>query len=237
MHYVVVAGTFDKQKDAIVAAKHLSSSLRLPLADASLRDPTQTVAYLGTVVSMHQPNRRSYVLTAYLGRDIDAGRALLRSVKRLVPKARLAQHRVTNEDALDTSFVAFSQTHVIVLGSFKHCADAMRAARTIAQTAKVPFTTRGLVCDKRRGLIWPDDYKADELYAGSYFGRRYNSCGDLAACISVERAEFYSFRKGLYIVIGGLYDANAVKQALARYRKTVPTAYAKQTSIYLGCAH
>ena len=63
----------------------------------------------------------------------------------------------------------------------------------------------------------------------------------ITECVTIERSEFYDgFTKNLYIVVGGIYDvsdAETINRALAKFKSTVPDAYAKKTKIYMGCLH
>ena len=234
-YFAVVAGRFAGKAPAVTAAKRLSAKLRLPLAVDTLQRPPDRLLLSGVVVSVHR-QRGQLVLTAFLGVDRAEATAILRRVRRVQRDARLARWPVEPEK-LDETYIAYATTAVVILGSLRSCEAALKLGARLAAQTGVPFSRRGLVCDKRRGLIWPDDF-SDEMYAGSYWGRRYADCGEgETACISVERAEFYGFRKGLYILVGGLFGDDELAAALARYRRTVPGAYAKKTTLYLGCIH
>lgn len=102
---------------------------------------------------------------------------------------------------------------------------------------------QGMVYDPKRGLILSDD-APDSIYAGAYFGRRYNTTRIDGAetdseFLSVERSEAYTgFAKGYYIVVGGIYATRGeAKQSLTKFVPFVPDAYAKKTTIYYGCIH
>lgn len=47
----------------------------------------------------------------------------------------------------------------------------MRAAKEIGSKSGVPYYTRGMIYDKKAGLVWPKDIE-DEIYAGAYMVRR-----------------------------------------------------------------
>jgi hypothetical protein len=129
---------------------------------------------------------------------------------------------------------------VLILGSVKTFSEAESLAKDVSSRSGVPYSTRGMIYDKKKGLIYPKDF-SDELYRGSYYGRRSNDECEGAECISIERSEFYSgFEKGYYVVVGGLYDKSISKEgeaALAKFKKIVPDAYAKKTEVYMGCLH
>ena len=107
----------------------------------------------------------------------------------------------------------------------------------------MPFSMEGRVYDKKRGLIYPDDFD-DEVFRGGYVARRFDTTildgsDKETPYLSVEKSDAYKgFTPGYYIVVAGIRDnrADAVKQA-EKFRKWAPTAYAKKTKIYIGCLH
>lgn len=131
---------------------------------------------------------------------------------------------------------------VLILGSFKDYKDALNSAQKNGQLTGLPYSSRGMVFDTARGLIWPDNYE-DEIYAGSYSGRRYtDECGgDVHACLTIEKSDFYAgMQPGYYIVVAGIYDEgdkSGANSQLQKLKKIVPDAYLKSTKIYMGCMH
>jgi len=135
----------------------------------------------------------------------------------------------------------FARLGVLVVGSYLSYDAALRAARSYSQRSGHPYDSRGMVYDKKRGLIWPDDLE-DEIWAGAYAPRRYDDeCAPWngSPCVTVERsAEYEGFAPGFYIVVGGILDHSSERaQRLAAARKLVSGAYVKDTDIYLGCMH
>jgi len=132
---------------------------------------------------------------------------------------------------------------VIIAGSFKTYDEAFHAVSEISKKSSLPFSSRGMVYNAKTGLAWPKNYP-DELYAGTYYGRRSNAdCGNesMSNCLSIERSEFYKgFTKNLYIIVAGIYDAvdkEESAQTINQLKLTVPDAYIKKTDIYVGCMH
>ncbi len=132
---------------------------------------------------------------------------------------------------------------IVILGSFKDFKEAKSHAQAVSRTSGVPFSLQGMIYDKKRGLILPDD-DSDAIYAGSYILRRYNmtvlpGSKDKSEFISVERSDAYpNLRPGYYIVVGGLYDTpREANRALARFRLPAADAYTKKTRVYMGCMH
>jgi hypothetical protein len=133
--------------------------------------------------------------------------------------------------------------HVVILSVYKDFTDARADAEKIAKASRVPFSMEGRVYEKRRGLIYPDNF-ADEIFRGQYVSRRYHKTvlkdgGEERQYLSVERSDGYDgFKKGFYIVVAGIHADSASAQADAkRFAAWAPTAYAKKTRIYMGCMH
>lgn len=130
---------------------------------------------------------------------------------------------------------------VAILSAYESFKDAKADAEKIAAQSKVPFSMDGRVFDKKRGLIYPDNFD-DETFAGQYVSRRYNeiSIKDRETeYLSVERSDGYDgFKPGYYLVVAGIYDsAKAAQAQVKRFAAWAPTAYAKKTKIYMGCLH
>lgn len=149
---------------------------------------------------------------------------------------------IAQEDTRSDSEKFTEDRYVVILGSTKDFQEAKRKAEAIAKASGITFSMQGMIFDKKRGLILPDD-DSDPTYAGSYIHRRYNTgAPDLpegTEYISIEKSEAYDgFKPGLYIIVGGIYPtAKEAAVAVKKFSKAVPDAYAKKTPIYLGCIH
>lgn len=133
--------------------------------------------------------------------------------------------------------------HVVILSVYKTFAEARTDAEKIAKASRVPFSMEGRVFDKKRGLIYPDNFD-DEIFRGQYVSRRYHTTvlkgsDEAREYLSVERSDGYDgFKKGFYIVVAGIHEDSASAQAnTKRFTAWAPTAYAKKTRIYMGCMH
>lgn len=136
-----------------------------------------------------------------------------------------------------------AERHVAILSVYRSFEAARADAEKISKASKVPFSMEDRVYDKKRGLIYPDDY-ADEAFRGGYVARRYDKTvlgesDKMVAYLSVEKSEAYEgFKPGFYMVVAGILETRA--EALKRtekFKKWAPTAYAKKTRIYMGCLH
>jgi hypothetical protein len=221
-------------------ANRAADRLGYLVASDTLRKPVSRRFYLGTVITLQRVAPDRFAVVSFLGEQDDA-LAALDEVKKYYPAARAVPTELpegANDEWADSPFVRLG---VLVLGSYKSYPEAVRAAQSFGARSDYPYGSRGLVFDKKRGLIWPDDDE-DEAWAGAYAPRRDdNRCGLalLKPCVSVERSEAYEgFTPGLYIVVGGILDHSEEREKrLAAVRKLVPDAYIKQTAIYMGCMH
>jgi hypothetical protein len=131
---------------------------------------------------------------------------------------------------------------VVVLGNFEDFHAAHRRALALSHTSGMPFSMEGMVFDKARGLIVPDD-APDEVYAGGYILRRENTRplsdgGAFVEYLSIERSEAYDGPVGGYFIVGGIYDdAASAQRALARFQPLAKAATVQRTRMYMGCMH
>ncbi len=133
--------------------------------------------------------------------------------------------------------------HVVILSVYKSFDAAREDAVKIAKASRIPFSMEGRIFDKKRGLIYPDNFD-DEVFRGQYVSRRYHKTvlkgsEDEREYLSVERSDGYDgFKKGFYIVVAGVHESSAAAQAQAqKFTAWAPTAYARKTRIYMGCMH
>ena len=133
--------------------------------------------------------------------------------------------------------------HVVILSVYPSFSEAQASAEKIAKASKLPFSMEGRVFDKKRGLIYPDNFD-DEVFRGQYVARRYHQTvfpgsDNEREYLSVERSDGYGgFKKGYYIVVAGVHESSGAAVAQAKKFTTwAPTAYSKKTRIYMGCMH
>ena len=151
---------------------------------------------------------------------------------------------VTRSMALAKEPDFLENRYVVILSAYPSFANAREDAEKISRGAKLPFSMEGRVFDKKRGLIYPDNF-GDEVFRGQYVARRYHTTAwDRARnnpieYLSVERSDGYDgFRKGYYLVVAGVHESAAAAHAQTKkFTAWAPTAYAKKTKIYMGCMH
>lgn len=137
----------------------------------------------------------------------------------------------------------YVERHVAILSVYKSFDAARADAEKLSQASKIPFSMEGRIYDKKRGLIYPDDFD-DEVFRGSYVARRFdttylNGSEKETSYLSVEKSDAYKgFKSGFYMVVAGIQETReeALKQA-AKYKTWAPTAYVKKSRIYIGCLH
>ena len=165
------------------------------------------------------------------------GATALESSRKTYPKA-VSVPTTVRADARGIEDAAHFRTGLLIVGSHGTYKAALAAAKAFGAASGIAYDSQGMIYDAKRGLILPDD-SDDEAYAGQYMRRRHDTCSGGNTCVSVERSEAYEgFRPGLYIVVAGVvgYGAEA-DERLKAARKIVPSAYIKQTTLYMGCIH
>ncbi len=130
---------------------------------------------------------------------------------------------------------------VVILSATKSFDEARQDAVKFSKAAGIPFSMRGLVFDKKKGLCYPADVEPDHL-AGAYLPRIHNLVDEdgktLEAFISIEKsADYPGFVPGYYIVVAGVEEsAAAAASAVKSFTKIAPSPYFKKTKVYMGCS-
>ena len=114
-----------------------------------------------------------------------------------------------------------------------------KLSKKIGKVTGENYYSNGLVYDKKRGMIVPDS-SSDEIYAGSYFPRRYAE-----ESISIEMLWYYTTPQGSFgstdqrmAIITGIFATKSEAEANLKKVKLVnPNAYINKVNIYMGCMH
>ncbi|MBI2344245.1 MAG: hypothetical protein HYV02_07950 [Deltaproteobacteria bacterium] len=240
----VPIGRFARLVQAVDAAKEASRRLQYPIAEETLRIPATKTRHVGRVVEIFAEPEGTLVVSVLLMSNATGSRErdyYLQQIKTVYPQVVLTPRRLDPAQVtIDPFYAAYAVSQVVILGSYPQYQDALTKVRTLSQASTIPYDARGMVYDRRKGLIWPDR-DVDNPFAGSYLARRDNACDTEGPyCLTIERSEFYEgFTPGYYIIVGGIFAADgerqAVEQLLTRIRPHLPDAYVKRTSIYMGC--
>jgi hypothetical protein len=128
--------------------------------------------------------------------------------------------------------------YIVIAGSSTDFKALDASAKQIQKNSDLKYEN-GLEYDAKRGMILPDSSE-DELYAGGYVPRRYDSDE-----ISIEMLWYYA--EGHYsdrekdkrmVLLCGIFTSKTdAKQQLGLVKKTIPSAYIKKEKIYMGCMH
>ncbi len=237
---MVVLATLKDQAAGRQEARRAAARLGYGLAADTLEKPIARRVYVNTMITLQRLADDRYVVVSFLGSEPDALVAR-DEARKVYPDARVVP-TVPPDDATAADGAAYTRIGMLVLGSFKTYAPARRAARAWSKRSGHPYSARGMVYDKKRGLVFADDFP-DSIWAGAYAYRRtHGECSENdegKLCLTVERSEAYEgFVPGLYIVVGALVSGGDEQaKLLAEARKVVPAAYVKQTTLYLGCMH
>lgn len=232
---MLVIATVDNMQAAQREAHRAANLLDYPIAMETMTKAAARRNYVGAVITLLRAPHGKTAVTSYLGDTRDAQAELVK-VRKYFPKAILVAAGI-GPDAQDAGEAPYYRAGLLIVGSHAAYAPALAAAKAFSRASGIAYDAQGMIYDKKRGLIWPDD-SSDEAYAGQYAPRRYDECGG-KPCVTVERSEAYDgFRPGLYIVVAGIVgrddDADGRLEAA---RAIVPSSYVKQTTLYMGCMH
>ncbi|MEI7801674.1 MAG: hypothetical protein WCI97_03405 [Bacteroidota bacterium] len=148
-----------------------------------------------------------------------------------------AQKNNSKNDLSDPYEDAMAQMYIVIAGASADFHALDNLSKEISKKTGIEYSN-DLVYDSRRGMIAPDS-SDDEIYAGSYFPRRYDT-----SRISIEMMWYYSNGSMLntdttkMIIVIGIFDSK--KSALLQLKSVqdaVPTAYIKKMKMYMGCMH
>jgi hypothetical protein len=233
---MVILATVDSAEDGRREAYRAARLLHAMLAADTIERLPVVRRYVGSVLALHRGKGGRILLTSYLG-DAAGAEGALDEAKKHFPRA-VSVPVVMPKDPKDGMSSPFFRTSLLIVGSEKSYAAAVRAAQRFGRASGIAYSTQGMVFDKKRGLIFPDDFE-DGVLAGQYAPRRYDEICDHQPCVTVERSEGYEgFRPGLYIVVAGIVGSEVdAAERLKVAKKIVPSAYIKATTLYMGCMH
>ncbi|NBX02943.1 MAG: hypothetical protein EBR02_02530 [Alphaproteobacteria bacterium] len=143
-----------------------------------------------------------------------------------------------NAFAYDTDPDQMAHVYIVGLGKSKDYAALRTKALALAGVLGMKYSDDDRIYDAQKGLIYPSDYKGDEMYAGAYFPRR--NIDDPEVQVSLEMRDYYdnSIPVGTMTIMVGVYTSK--KEAKAVYKKVKaidPEAYLLKTDLYMGCMH
>jgi hypothetical protein len=127
------------------------------------------------------------------------------------------------------------ESYLIIL-STKNYAEAKKIAVAASIKLKIKLDLRGLKPNSKSGLTFnPNECKENGWDFPAYTSRARSLTGEY---ISIEYSNaLKGFEKGYFVVTTASGKLDKVNATLAKVKKVFPTAYAKQTDVYMGCMH
>jgi hypothetical protein len=129
---------------------------------------------------------------------------------------------------------------IVILQSTRDYSAALAGAKQAATKLKRPLKQSDYRPNKESGLSLTKADCEGNGYDFPCYLPRGNGMAEDSEYISIEYSDGYEgFAKGYYIVVAALANPNSanLRQTLARVQKAYPGAYAKRTSVWLGCLH
>lgn len=145
------------------------------------------------------------------------------------------EHKLDFKGELDSTEWEWGIYYVIISDTGSEYSALRNKMFELSKSAKMDIDTmdRGYNVKKGR-LVLPDNHE-DEMYAGEYFPRRYDS-----DFLSIEYLNFYTERAGenTMAVIAGIYeDKSLADSAYLSIRQIDNKALLMRSKMYIGCMH
>lgn len=217
------------KEKAIEEAKKISNTTELYL-DYRIRERIKNNSrILGPEITVYKLNDQ-FVITAYLGKNIEVASFVIDLINKYYSKKVIIKKVHISDKIEIRRGSAWQYRNLLLLGSKKEYKEAQQLARLISKNTNIPYTTRDLVYDPQKGLIFKS--------GGSYKVFNHGRCISIKVdkCITIEYSHAYKYlTPGYFIILGGLYQNSlAAKKDLALFRKFVPDAYLRKTIVYMG---
>ncbi|MFM2000322.1 MAG: hypothetical protein RL204_2269 [Bacteroidota bacterium] len=140
-----------------------------------------------------------------------------------------------SESAVDTIDYDYATYFLVVADTSKDYFLLRKKMMNIHSKMNWPIDTMGRYFNKKKNeIVLPDDDE-DELYAGSYFPRRFPTSD-----LSLEYLDFYQEKAGerTMALVAGIYETEqSADSALTIVRVFDKKAYKLKSEIFIGCMH
>lgn len=146
------------------------------------------------------------------------------------PKPNTDEHSIINNDGDGM----MQEYFVVVVDTSRNYFKLRNTMYDVSKKSGLIIDTLGRYYDPKRGIIVPDD-SGDEIYAGTYFPRRFEG-----AELSIEYFNSYSdhsHTSNMALVAGQFTEAYSAQKQLRKMQKFYPNAFIIATKLYNGCMH
>lgn len=144
---------------------------------------------------------------------------------------------VLNINAQESSDEQYMNAYLVVSDTSQNYFDLRQEMFVLNEKLKTEIDTMGRGFNKTKNLICLPENDEDEIYAGSYFPRRYPS-----ETLSLEYLIYYTNEKkpteGTIAIITIITDdKEKAEKKLAEVKKYSDRAFIVNSKIYMGCIH
>ncbi len=165
----------------------------------------------------------------------DKNRADVNSIK--INNTNTLQNLVSTDNSVTNDTTDYNQAtyFVVVADTSQDYSTLHKKMFDLNTIFKIPIDTMGRFYNKTKNLIALPDDDNDELYAGSYFPRRFPSEN-----LSLEYLYFYQNQAGekTIALVTGIYETEkSAYSALTVLRKKEKKVFIIKAKIYVGCMH
>jgi len=154
---------------------------------------------------------------------------------KLIVAFLLAASIISCKSLRSTSNDEYATYYVVISKTGKNYHDLRRAMEQLHHTSSLPIDTMGRYFNEQRQKLILSESDEDEIYAGSYFPRRFPS-----EHLSIEYLAFYDEQSDslTFALVSGIYENKAkADSALKSLRMTIPETHVMKSKIFVGCLH
>jgi hypothetical protein len=143
----------------------------------------------------------------------------------------------SNDSLVDTTTINedYTEYWIVVADTGLEYPQLLSRMVQLKNECKIPVDSMGRFYNKKKNLIALPDNDEDEMYAGEYFPRRYES-----DYLSIEYLDFYTKTSSdkMMVIVAGIYEDKLKADSLFTAIKPKCNSLMKfKTSLYTGCMH
>lgn len=154
---------------------------------------------------------------------------------KLIAAFLIAASIISCKSIRSSSNEEYATYYVVISKTGKNYHDLRRAMEQLHHASSLPIDTMGRYFNEQRQMLILSESDEDEIYAGSYFPRRFPS-----EHLSIEYLEFYDEKSDslTFALVSGIYENKAkADSALHAQKKFIPETSVLKSRIYVGCMH
>jgi hypothetical protein len=142
----------------------------------------------------------------------------------------------SSESSVDSSiFQDYTNYWIVIADTGLKYDQLLKQMLVLNEKVKLPIDSMGRFYNRKKDLIALPDNDEDEMYAGEYYPRRFES-----DFLSIEYLNYYtssSKEKVMSIVAGVFINESTADSVLTQIRNFKSSAFKLKANLYTGCIH